>query len=292
MGKPEIAKKLGLIAGGGALPHLTVKGARAQGYEIYVAALKGEAEMSAFDAEGGVFAITELGRVLKTFKRKNCTHVCMAGTANRPDFKSLKPDVSSLKYLPGAVKAAGKGDDALLKFLVSIFEKEGFEILAPQDLCGASLMPSGVLGAVSPGAQDEADIAKAREIAAQIGRLDIGQGAVVCAGLVLAVEAQEGTDAMLRRVASLDGAVRGAENARAGVLAKRLKPGQEARVDLPTIGVTTVDLAAKAGLAGIAVEAGQAFIIDIDAVKARADDLGVFVIGVDVGVESDGNGNA
>jgi DUF1009 family protein len=110
--------------------------------------------------------------------------------------------------------------------------------------------------------------------------LDIGQGAVVVRGLVLAVEAQEGTDAMLARCAELPAALRGTPEAPAGVLAKTPKPIQERRVDLPTIGVATVMAAAQAGLAGIVGETGGLLVVDRGAVIQRADDLGLFIIGV------------
>ncbi len=136
-----------------------------------------------------------------------------------------------------------------------------------------------MLGHVKPQSQHQGDIQKAREIAAVIGSHDIGQGCVVCNGLVLAVEAQEGTDKMLMRVAELPDSIRGCQDNKQGVLAKRLKPGQEDRIDLPTIGTQTVKLAANAGLAGIVIEAEKAFVMDINAVRELADRLGLFILG-------------
>jgi UDP-2,3-diacylglucosamine hydrolase len=126
-----------------------------------------------------------------------------------------------------------------------------------------------------------ADVERALQIARDIGRLDIGQGAVVCDGLVLAVEAQEGTDAMLGRVADLPAAIRGAPDAPRGVLAKTPKPIQEERVDLPTIGLGTLHAVARAGLAGVVGEAGRLLVLDREAVIGLADELGVFILGVD-----------
>jgi DUF1009 family protein len=125
------------------------------------------------------------------------------------------------------------------------------------------------------------DIKQASAVIAALGRFDIGQGAIVCAGLVLAVEAQEGTDNMITRVAGMRRAIRGAPDARRGVLVKRPKPAQERRIDLPVIGVRTIELAGDAGLAGVAIETGGALIIDRDGVVARADALGLFVYGLD-----------
>jgi len=266
--------KIGLIAGGGALPHDVIRAAKDQGYGIFVAALRGFVEPGAFDVSAYAFGFGELRGLIKRFKQEKCTHVTLAGTVARPDFSTIKPGIRDLPLLAKAVSAAAKGDDALLKFIVSLFEKEGFIILAPQDLLGSALMEAGVLGAVKPAATHRDDMAKAMRIAALIGAQDIGQGAVVHKGLVLAVEAQEGTDKMLERVAELPPEIRG------GVLAKCLKPGQEDRVDLPTIGVKTVDLAAKAGLAGIVLVAGKAFVMERSDVRALADKHGIFIYGV------------
>lgn len=276
MTKPN---KLGLIAGGGTLPHEVILGAQAQGYDVFIAAIKGFASAADFTSPAKTFGIGEIGGLIKTFKKQKCTHISMAGTLDRPDFKAIKPDFRGLTLLPRVITEAAKGDDALLRFLLSVFEKEGFEILAPQDLCASSLVGSGLMGSAAPTQDHMADIEKARMIAALMGAQDIGQGCVVCNGLVLAVEAQEGTDEMLKRVANLPKDIRGHDGQRQGVLAKRLKPNQEERVDLPTIGVTTVELAAKAGLAGIVVEAGKAFIMEKPAVCKLADKYGIFILG-------------
>ncbi|MCF6275225.1 MAG: UDP-2,3-diacylglucosamine diphosphatase LpxI [Robiginitomaculum sp.] len=265
--------KIGLIAGGGTLPHEVIKDAKAQGYKIFVAALKSFAEPSDFDTDADAFGFVEFRALIKRFKQEKCTHVTFAGNVSRPDFSTIKPGIRDLPLLAKVAAAATKGDDGLLKFMVSLFEKEGFEILAPQDICGSSLIEMGSLGKVKPSNAHLKDIEKAMEIAVLIGSADIGQGAVVNKGLVLAVEAQEGTDKMLERVAKLPDAVRG------GVLAKCLKPGQEDRVDMPTIGVTTVKLAAKAGLNGIVLVAGKAFVMNRADVGALADKYGIFIYG-------------
>src|SRR5690606_8656290 len=169
------------------------------------------------------------------------------------------------------------GDDALLRRIVQEFEKDGFIVEGVHEVQGGLTLPSGALGRHAPGPQHQADIAKALLVAREIGKLDVGQGAVVCDGLVLAVEAQEGTDAMLRRVAELPLALRGSPEQPRGVLAKSPKPIQETRVDLPTIGVATVRRAARAGLAGIAGEAGRLLVVDRREMVELADELGLFV---------------
>jgi DUF1009 family protein len=142
-------------------------------------------------------------------------------------------------------------------------------------------LPPGALGRCTPTAEQMLDVERALTVAREIGRLDVGQGAVVCDGLVLAVEAQEGTDAMLGRVADLPAAIRGRPGDCRGVLAKAPKPIQERRVDLPTIGLGTIHAAARAGLAGVAGEAGRVLVLDRDAVIALADELGLFIFGVE-----------
>ena len=272
--------KIALVAGSGDLPKYVIHGAQAAGHELYVAALDGFERPSELDIDCDDFGIAEFGKMTKSFKAKNCSHVCFAGNVNRPDFKTIRPDWKAIKHVPGALKAARKGDDALLSYILKTFEEDGFEIVPPQDIASELLLPEGHLGSIRMTSEHRDDVEKACKIAQNIGSLDIGQGTVVCRGLVLAVEAQEGTDAMLSRVAELPENIRGSVNARMGVLSKMVKPGQESRVDLPTIGPKTIELASEAGLAGIAAEAGRCFVIDRDSVIEAANEAGIFVIGI------------
>lgn len=191
----------------------------------------------------------------------------------------LALDDGGLAMVPALLAAASKGDDALLRAVLSEHEKAGFTIIGVEAAMGELLATEGSWGACSPNATDQRDIAKAARVAAAIGALDVGQGAVVSDGVVLAVEAQEGTDAMLGRVAELPLAVRGAPHGRRGVLVKRPKPNQELRVDLPTIGLRTIEGAAAAGLSGIAVEAGRALVVRKSEVIAAADAADMFLYG-------------
>src|SRR5690606_11717423 len=221
------------------------------------------------------------GKCIKALKRAGCKAVCFAGLVARPDFRTLAPDLRGLRALPGILAAARRGDDALLRALLGEFEKDGFTVEGAHEVMGDLTLPPGPLGGVKPGPEHMADIARALDVARAIGRLDIGQGAVVCEGLVLAVEAQEGTDAMLRRVGELPAPIRGSPEAPRGVLAKAPKPIQETRIDLPTIGLGTIQRAAQAGLAGVAGEVGRLLVLDREAVIALADELGLFVVGVE-----------
>ncbi len=273
--------KLGLIAGGGSLPVEIAEHCERAGRPFFIVRLKGFAgpDLAAFP--GVEVGLGEVGKCIRTLKRAGCESVCLAGNVGRPDFADLKPDLRGIAMLPAMIIAARKGDDALLRVVLGEFTKEGFVIEGAQDAKPDLTLPVGPLGQVSPTPEHLADIERAMHVAREIGRLDIGQGAVVCDGLVLAVEAQEGTDAMLRRVATdISPDVRGRPGAYRGVLAKAPKPIQETRIDMPTIGLATIQRAAAAGLAGIAGEAGRLLVLDREQVIAMADDLGLFVVGV------------
>jgi DUF1009 family protein len=271
--------KLGLIAGGGGLPLALAEQCRAAGRPFYVIRLKGFADPAMAAYEGGEVGLGELGKCLDLLHAAGCRAVCLAGKVSRPDFSALKPDLRGLSALGGAILAARKGEDAILRYLVAQFEQEGFVVEGAHEVAAALTLPSGPLGQRLPLDDDLEDLATGFQVAGEIGRLDIGQGVVVCRGLVLAVEAQEGTDAMLERCAALPRALRGDAHGRKGVLVKRAKPNQEQRVDLPTIGLATVEGAARAGLAGVAGEAGRTLVLDRAAVIEAADRLGLFVFG-------------
>lgn len=269
-------ERLGLIAGGGDVPGNVADAALAAGMDVHILAFEGVTEPSLLERLPHTFIrFDKVGGTVDALRRNQCDVVCMVGKVARPDFGKLRPDMAGISLLPKVVKAAAKGDDALLQVLVDFFEKKGFRVIGAHEIAGDVLAEPGPLGRHRPSDEDEADIAKAAAIADAIGALDIGQGAVVRQGLVLAVEAAEGTDRMLARCVDMDGS--------GGVLVKLTKPGQDHRVDLPTIGVTTVEGASRAGLNGIAVEAGAAMVIDRQATMQKADETGVFIVGIERG---------
>ena len=273
------AGRLGLIAGGGELPHAIARRCEAEGRAVFIIRLDGFADAHLERWPGDTFGMAEIGGILKALKREGCTAVCLAGTVNRPDFKRLKPDLKGASVLPGIIAAATRGDDALLRKILSVFEAEGYAVEGADDILGGETLSGGALGAVTPDAAQLSDLRKALYVAEKAGELDIGQGAVVCDGLVLAVEAQEGTDAMLGRVAGLPADLRGSATMRKGALGKAPKPIQDLRVDMPVIGTRTVEMAAAAGLAGIGGIAGRLILIDRAAIIETADRLGLFVWG-------------
>ena len=271
--------KLGLIAGGGALPVSVAARCEAEGRPVFVVRLAGFADVHLARYPGLDAGMAEFGRILSALKKAGCTAVCFAGTVSRPDFRTLKPDMKGAALMPGIIAAATRGDDALLRKILSVFEGEGYAIEGADDILGGETLPAGALGAVRPTDDQLSDLRKALHVAEKAGELDIGQGAVVCQGLVLAVEAQEGTDAMLSRVAGLPADLRGSVRERKGALGKAPKPIQDMRVDMPVIGARTVEMAAAAGLAGVGGVAGRLILIDRAGLMEAADRLGLFVWG-------------
>jgi DUF1009 family protein len=272
-------RKLGLIAGGGDLPVTLAAHCRQVGRPVFVIRLAGFAGPHLAQFDGVDVRLAELGKGIRALRRAGCEAICFAGKVDRPDLSRLKPDLRGLRALPGALAAARRGDDGLLTFMLKEFEGEGFAIEGAHQVMATLTIPAGPLGRHAPSESQFRDIARALEAARAIGRLDVGQAAVACEGLILALEAQEGTDLMLERVAGLPRALRGTTDAPRGVLAKVCKPGQELRVDMPTIGPRTLHLAAGAGLCGVVGEAGRLLILEREETVRLADQLGLFVFG-------------
>lgn len=272
--------RLAIVAGGGDLPRRVAEQARRTGRNPFVVGLKGFAEATLLEEYNGPeLSVGELGRLIQLMKKEGCEEMVFAGWLKRPDFSTLKLDLKGVQSLPKILAAAKKGDDALLRAVMDVFADAGFRIIGADDVLNDLLVGTGPLGVIIPDAEHWPDIRRAAEVARISGSLEIGQGAVSCAGLILAVEAQEGTDRMLARVADLPVEIRGTPDTRRGVLVKRPKPQQERRIDLPTIGAATVRGAGTAGLAGIAVEAGAALVVDRDEVARAANDIGIFIYG-------------
>lgn len=277
---PVMTGPIGLVAGLGQLPIQVAEGAVASGRGVYVARLKGFEEPALASYPGSVVGLGELGKLIKTFKAEGCRDVVFAGNVSRPDFSAVKVDWRGAKLLPRVLKVAREGDDALLRLILSELEAEGFSILGADEVAAHLLAPEGLLTGPQPTPGNLDDIKYARRVAEEMGKLDIGQGCVVCDGLVLAVEAQEGTDAMLERCAQLPANLRGTPEAPRGVLVKVPKPIQTRKIDLPTVGVATLEGLKRAGLAGVAVEAGGALLVDRQAIVSFGQAHGIFVIGL------------
>lgn len=274
---PAMTGKLGILAGSGDLPRRLACVCRDAGQEIFVLAFEGQTDpKTTADVEHAWVHLGATSATLKMLRQAGVTDLVMVGPMTRPSLRDMRLDPLSVKLLAKA-GASVLGDDGMLRAIAGIFEGEGFRVLGIDDVLGDMLASVGVYGRHSPDAQAEDDIARGIDVARALGAHDVGQAAVVQQGIVLGVEAVEGTDRLLERCAELR---RGGPG---GVLVKVRKPQQDSRVDLPTIGVQTVNRALAAGLRGIAVQAGGALVVDRPAVVSAADDGGLFVIGVQVG---------
>lgn len=266
---------LGIIAGSGRLPQQLIEACQASGRPFFVLAFEGQADMQPLaHVPHAVVRLGAIGESLNILRREKTAELVLAGRVERPSLTELRPDLAGTKLLAKMGKAFFGGDNALFASIVAFLEEEGFKVIGIEDVFSDLIAPEGVLGNVSPSKQDKADIAHGLLVAKQLGELDIGQAVIVENGYVIGVEAAEGTDALISRCAGLK------QTARGGVLVKAKKPLQESRVDLPTIGPKTVENAYDAGLVGIAVEAGGSIILDRETMLARADELGIFVVGV------------
>ncbi len=271
---------LGIIAGGGNLPRAIAESARASGRAVFVLKLANLTEDWANAYPNETVALGELGKAMRAFKAHGCSDVTLAGNVQRPKFSEIKLDTKAMLAAPRVIAAALKGDDALLRSVVDMFEREGLHVVGAAEAAPDLIAKSGVMGRVKPNTENESDIVLAFRVARAMGQFDVGQAAVVCAGLTLSVEAAEGTDATVARVGALPEHIRGTPGKPRGVLVKAPKPIQDRKTDLPVVGVETIRNAAKVHLAGIAVEAGGALIVDRTAVVAEADKLGIFLVGI------------
>jgi UDP-2,3-diacylglucosamine hydrolase len=269
-----MANKLGIIAGGGALPARLIEACRKEGREVFVVAIKGQAEKAHVSSAPHAWVrLGAAGKAVDLLHSNGVKDLVLAGAFRRPSVSELFPDKTALQFIYTVGKAFFR-DDALHAAVVHWLEERGFHVVAPETIDGGLLATEGVYGKFAPDDEAWSDIRRGVEVARALGSTDVGQGVVVQQGVVLALEAVEGTDAMIQRAGELK------RRGRGGVLVKMKKPGQETRVDLPAIGARTVANAKAAGLRGIAIEAGGALVIDRDAIVAKADAAGLFVIGI------------
>ncbi len=269
--------KLGILAGAGDMPARLVETCRDTGREFFVLAFDGQTDPEFLaDIPHGWVRLGAAGQGIEFLRAAGAQDLVMAGSIQRPSLSALRPDSWAARLIAKAgVRAFG--DDGLLSMIVrELEEAEGFRVVGPQSILPDILATAGIYGTVQPDSMARRDIDRGIEVAKAIGALDVGQAAVVQEGIVLAVEAAQGTDAMLKRCRDVR------RDGPGGVLVKVRKPGQEDRADLPTIGVSTIANVAAAGLAGIAVEAGGTLIIDRPAVIEAGDSAGLFLIGIEI----------
>jgi hypothetical protein len=267
---------LGVLAGGGPLPGRVAAAAQAAGRPVFLVGLEGFAEPAVLAPFPHSFVrLAAAGRILALLRAHGCRDLVLVGPVRRPSILDLRPDVEGAKILARIGRAAFAGDDGLLAAVVRVLAEEGFAVIGAHEILTEAVGPRGALGRAEPDAQALADIARGAAVVRALGLADVGQACVVQQGIVLAVEAIEGTDAMLARAGTL------ARPGPGGVLVKLVKPGQDRRADLPTIGPGTVRAAAAAGLRGIAFEAGGTILTDRAALVQAAESAGLFLVGID-----------
>ena len=271
---------LAIVCGGGAFPAAVADAVQRRGRRVLLLALRGFADPETIERYPHQWIyLGAIGQIIRRMKRQGCRDLVFVGTVHRPRLRDIRLDWTTVRWLPAYVRVARQGDNHLLSNIARLFDYLGMRVRGIQEVAPELLVPSGVLGRGRPNSAEEAEIKLGRSAIQALGPLDVGQAAVVVGGRVIAIEAAEGTAAMLARVAEIRRSGRVHAAARAGVLVKGPKPGQERRLDLPAIGVDTVKQAAAAGLAGIAVEAGGTIAADANALVRAADEAGLFLFG-------------
>ena len=271
-----------IICGGGSFPFTVADSLIRQGRGVVLFALRGWADAERVKNYPHHWSdIARLGRFLRLARRDGCRDVIFIGTLVRPSFAQLiKFDLATLRVLPRAIRHFYGGDDHLLSGMARMLEDHGFRLLGAHEVAPEILVDKGTFGRISPSEAQLADVMLGFEVLRTIGPLDIGQAVVVANRHVIAVEAAEGTDQMLERVAELRRIKRFRAPIGTGVLVKAPKPGQDRRFDLPSIGPRTIEGVIAAGLGGIAVVAGGTIAAEPQKIVETADRGGVFVVGL------------
>ncbi len=274
-------KPLVVIAGSGAIPLHVARAATDAGRDVLIIGIEGEADKAIETFKHRWLSWGQVGNLEKVIAGHGAGDVVLIGGIRaRPDFKSLKLEFSTIMIAKELFSIVAGGDNSILNGTVGFLERRGFRVVGAHEVAPDLVALPGAFGRAKPDAKQLTDAGHALKAARAIGALDAGQAAVVIAGRVVALEGAEGTDAMLERVAELRKSGRIKAPAGTGVLAKCPRPQQDLRIDMPTVGVRTVEGAIAAGLAGIAVEAGTVMIFDRAATVSRADAAGIFLLGV------------
>ncbi len=274
---------LAIISGRGALPRLLADECGRAGRHAVIVGFPGQ-QFPWLGSKPHIAAEFEkLGALFEAMRAVGCTSVVFAGGIDRPQFDPKRFDEKTLQIAPVLLPSLQGGDAGTLKAIASIFESEGFLIEAAHDLLAGAIASPGSIGSEVPDAADLEDMDRAREIVKALGSVDVGQGAVVAQGLCLGLESLQGTDRMLEFVASTGKEQRPDNSGSKGVLFKAAKPGQDLRMDMPAIGPRTLVLAHEAGLAGVAVQAGEVLLLDRETTVETANRLGLFLYGLAAG---------
>jgi DUF1009 family protein len=272
---------LAIICGGGSFPGAVADAVARRGRTPVMFAIRGWADPGVVERYRHYWiVIGQAGRLFRLARAENCRDVLFIGTVLRPPLSQIRLDWLTIRLLPRVVRAFRGGDDKLLAGIAGVAESGGLRVVGLKEVAPEVFVPQGVLGRHAPSARDHADIARALKVIAALGPFDVGQAAIVANNNVLAVEAAEGTDNMLSRIVELRRQRRVTAAPGVGVLVKAPKPGQDRRFDLPSIGPRTIENAARAGLAGVAVTAGSTIMVDAAEIVAAADREKLFVVGV------------
>jgi DUF1009 family protein len=278
-----VSPPLAILCGAGAFPLEVAGEARRAGREPFLVGVVGATD-SAIEAYPHVWVrMGEVGKLFAALKGRAIAEMVIVGAMTRPEFADLRLDWGAVKRAAGLAQLFRRGDNGLLAGLAAIFEGEGVRVVGAHQIAPRLLAPVGPIGARGASAEDETDIALGSRLLVALSAFDAGQGAVVAAGRVVAIEAAEGTDAMLARVAEMRSSGRLRFAGPAGVLIKAPKRGQDLRLDMPAVGPKTIEGAAKAGLRGVAVAAGAVLILARERCAREADAAGLFVAGFPAG---------
>ena len=280
-GAETVNDSLAIICGGGSLPGAIAEGVVRRGRRPVMFGIKGWADPAIIARYTHHWiAIGQVGRFLRLAQTEQCRDVLLIGTLLRPSLTQLRLDWQTIRLMPRIAELFRGGDDRLLSGLSGMMESRGLRVIGVKDVAPEIFVPEGVLGRQQPTDRDQSDIARALSLIAALGPFDVGQAAVVANNHVLGIEAAEGTDHLLARIAHLRQLGRVTTPVGVGVLVKAPKPGQDRRIDLPSIGPKTIENVANAGLAGVAVTAGSSIIADAEETTAAADRAKVFLVGV------------
>ncbi len=267
-------KKLGIIAGDGSLPRHVYDACIESKTDVVVIGLDHETNYEIFaDVEVSRFPVYKVSKILKKLKDENVSHVTLAGKVKRADIPRLLLDIKGAKLFAQIVKY-GLADNSILQTIIRFIEKEGFEIIAPEKVANEIVLGKGALTKAKPNKAALSDIKQGLKVLKGIATFDVGQSLVIQNGLVLGVEAAEGTDELLKRCGEIK------QSGDGPILIKISKPKQDRRVDLPCIGPETIKNAAMYGFKGVAAEAGSALILDEVSTIKLANQNKIFIVGV------------
>ena len=281
-GKPDgvgSATPLAILCGAGAFPLQVATDARRAGRAPFLIGVVGVSEAGIQAYPHVWLRMGEVGKLFAALKERAIGEMVIVGAMSRPDFADLRLDWGAVKRAGELAQLFRRGDNALLVGLAAIIEREGVHIVGAHEIAPRLVAPVGPFGARDVSPDDEADIAFGRDLLEALSRFDAGQAAVVGGGRALAIEAAEGTDAMLARVADMRAGGRARRKGPAGVLVKAPKRGQDLRLDMPAIGPDTIRGAARADLRGVAIAAGCVLVVERERCAREADAAGLFIYG-------------